>query len=121
MFEELTSEATFTRIEEEVWRFWRRHGVPEAFHTDRRSGAPFSLSQQPSAAAGGSSIDQMRVLVATDVLARYHRMRGGAVQRSTGWVCHGLPVEVAVEHTLGPDVMDYDLAQFNTACRQAAL
>jgi valyl-tRNA synthetase len=84
MFEELTSEATFTRIEEEVWRFWRRHGVPEAFYASRRAASPFVLNQQPSPAIGGALIDQAQVLVATDVLARYHRMRGEAVQCSAG-------------------------------------
>jgi isoleucyl-tRNA synthetase len=54
-------------------------------------------------------------------LARYRAMRGGAVQLGTGWVCHGLPVEVTVERSLGPDVAGYDLAQFNAACRQTAL
>ena len=121
MFEELTSEATFTRIEEEVWRFWRRYDVPEAFHASPRAGSPFVLSQQPSSAVGEALIDWVQVLVASDVLVRYRRMRGEAIYRSTGWICHGLPVEVAVERTLGPDVIDYDMAQFNNACRQAVL
>jgi isoleucyl-tRNA synthetase len=121
MFEELTSEATFTRIEEEVWRYWRRYEVPEAFHAPRRERPPFVLNQQPFTATGEALIDQVQAMVVTDLLARFHAMRGDAVQYIAGWVCHGLPIEVAVEHALGPEVMNYDLAQFNSRCRQAVL
>ncbi len=120
MFEELTTEASFTRIEEEVWRFWRRHEVPEAFHAARQTGSPVILSQQPSYAAGEALIDQAQVLTVADVLVRYHAMRGDAIHRISGWVCHGLPVEVNVEQALGPGVASYDLVQFNDVCRQAA-
>jgi isoleucyl-tRNA synthetase len=117
---ELTAEASLTRIEEEVRRFWRRRGVPEAFHAARRDGVPYVIYQQPLLAVGGSPADGILLLAATDLLARFHTMRGSAVQRWAGWICHGLPLEVAVERALGPDVADYDLAQFNSTCRQAA-
>lgn len=121
MIGELTAEASFTRIEEEVRRYWRRNGVPEAFHAARRDGSPYIICQQPAMAAGGSSVDRVRLLATTDLLARYRTMQGSAVECWTGWACHGLPVELAVERSLGPDLANYDLAQFNAACRQMAI
>ena len=121
MFGELTAETSLARIEEEVRRFWRRHEVPQAFHTARRGGSPYVLYQQPLLAAGGSVANQVLLLATTDLLARFHTMRGRAVQRWSGWICHGLALEVAVERALGQDIADYDLEQFNTACRRAAV
>jgi isoleucyl-tRNA synthetase len=121
VFGELTAEASFTRMEEEVRRFWRRHEVIEAFCTSRRGGPPYLIYQQPLFAAGQSQADQIRLLASTDLLARYRIMRGDAVHFQMGWVCDGLPVEVAVERSLGPATAGYNLAQFNAACRDAAL
>lgn len=121
MLGELTAESSFTRIEEDVRRFWRRHQVPAAFHDARRDGVPYVIYQQPLLAAGENATDQVRLLATADLLARYRAMRGSPVSLGTGWVCHGLPVEITVERSLGPDVADYDLAQFNAACRQVAL
>ncbi len=121
MIGQLIPEASFTRIEEDVRRFWRRHNVPATFHACRQDGSPYVLLQQPLVAAGASSADQVRLLAAVDSLGRYHAMQGQAVEQRAGWVCHGLPVEVAVERSLGPDVTTYDLAGFNAACHQAAL
>jgi isoleucyl-tRNA synthetase len=118
---DLTAEASLTRIEEEVRRFWRRREVPAAFYAAHRDGSPYVIRQQPLTVAAESATDQARLLATTDLLARYRTMRGDAVYRHTGWVCHGLPVEVSVERSLGPDLAGYDLARFNAACREAAI
>jgi isoleucyl-tRNA synthetase len=121
VFRELTVEASFTRIEEEVRRFWRRQEVLEAFYTSRRGGPPYLIYQQPLFAAGQSRADQVRLLASADLLARYRTMWGDAVHCQRGWMCDGLPVEVAVERSLGSAAAGYDLARFNAACRATAL
>ncbi len=118
---DLTAEASLTRIEEEVRRFWRRREVPAAFYAAHRDGPPYTIRQQPLTVAAESATDQARLLATTDLMARYRTMRGDAVQRHTGWVCHGLPVELSVEGSLGLDLAGYDLARFNAACREAAI
>jgi isoleucyl-tRNA synthetase len=116
MFGQLTTDASFTQIEEEVRRFWRRYGVPEAARADRDGCPPSIIYQQPLMAVGQPWTDQVRLLATTDLVARYRTMRGDAVRCQVGWAGHGLPVEVAVERSLGPDLAGYDLAQFNAAC-----
>ena len=101
MFDQWTADVNLTRIEEEVQRFWRRHGVPEAARAARREGPPFVLYQQPLFVAGQPPADQARLLATADLFARYRAMRGDAVHRRAGWAGHGLPVEVAVESALG--------------------
>jgi isoleucyl-tRNA synthetase len=121
MFDEITVDTSFTRIEEDVRRFWRLHGVTEACSAPHPDAPPYQVVQQPLAAAGQPWADQVRLLAAGDLMARYLAMQSFAVQRKLGWECHGLRIEAAVEQSLGPGVADYDLAQFNTVCREAAL
>jgi isoleucyl-tRNA synthetase len=119
MSKEIAVQASFTRIEEEVRRFWRRSGLAEASARARGSGRPFVIYQQPLAAVGQDWADQVRLLATTDVMARYHRMQGDAVRCQIGWACHGLSLEVEMERSLGEELRD--LARFNAACREAAV
>ncbi len=131
MLDEVAVGTSFTRIEEEVRRFWRRREVPEIGRTARRDGQPYLIYQEPLAVAGQAWIDQVRLFSTTDLLARYHAMRGDAVHRQIGWLCHGLQVEVAVERSLteasAADASAQPLvpaaqsavAQFNAACWNA--
>jgi isoleucyl-tRNA synthetase len=122
MFRDLTTEASLTRIEEEVPRFWQRQGVPEATGAARRDSlSGYQVYQQPLAVTGQPRVDQVRLLATADLFARYHTMKGGAAYCHTGWACHGLQVEVAVEQLLGDSPTTHDLAQFNAVCRDAAL
>jgi isoleucyl-tRNA synthetase len=121
LFDETTAEAGFVQIEEDVRRFWRRHGVPEAARTARRRGPPYTIYPQPLLAAGQSWADQVHLLATADLLARYRAMQGDAVRFLVGWAGHGLAVEVAVERSLAPDLAGYDLAQFNAACHGIAV
>jgi isoleucyl-tRNA synthetase len=61
------------------------------------------------------------LLATADLIVRYQAMRGWPARRRTGWVCHGLPVELEVERALDPDLAGYDLSTFSTACREAAV
>ena len=132
MLDEMAAGTSFTRIEEEIRRFWRRRDIPELGRIARRDGQPYLIYQEPLAVAGQSWIDQARLLSTTDLLARYRAMRGDSVCLQIGWACHGLRVEVAVERSLAEDpaaeptaqhpasAKQSAIAQFNTACCNAA-
>ena len=121
MTQEITPDASFTLLEEQVRRFWRRHNVPEAFRALHRGGSPRTITLQPLMAAGRPPSEQARLLATADLIVRYQAMRGWPAQRRTGWICHGLPVELAVERALDPDLSGYDVSAFGAACREAAI
>jgi isoleucyl-tRNA synthetase len=122
MFRDLTTEASFTRIEEEVRRLWKRQGVPEVLRdVHRDSSLSYQIFQQPLTVTGRPQAGQVRLLATADLFARFRTMQGHVVRYQTGWACHGLDIEVAVERMLGEDAAWYDMAQFNTACRDTAL
>ncbi|MGC9334569.1 MAG: class I tRNA ligase family protein [Anaerolineae bacterium] len=118
---DLTPEASFTRIEEEVRRFWRHRGVIDAVHRARGGRFSYAVYQDPLAAAGQPWPDQVRLLATVDLLTRYLAMGGEKIHYRLGWAGHGLAVEVSVEEALGPRLEGLDLAQFNEVCRQAAV
>jgi len=109
MLEEFKAETSFTRLEEGVRRYWRRQNVPERARVSRYDGPTFTIYQQPLAVAGQPWADQIHLLAATDLMAlaatdlmaHYRALRGDDVRVRTGWACHGLPVEVVVEQSLG--------------------
>jgi isoleucyl-tRNA synthetase len=113
-------EPSLTQIEEEVRRFWERDSIPDMARAVRRDGSPYVIYQQPLPVVGGRWTHLVRLLCTSDLLARYHGMRGKAVCHQAGWGCHGLPVEVAVERSLEAHAASYDMAQFNAACRSTA-
>jgi len=58
-----------------------------------------------------------------DLYPRFQTMRGHHVARKGGWDCHGLPVEVQVEHELGihnkHEIEAFGIAEFNRLCRES--
>ena len=121
MTQEITPDVSFTLLEEQVRRFWRRNNVPEAFRALHRGGSPRTITLQPLMAAGKPPSEQVGLLATADLIVRYQAMRGWPARRRTGWICHGLPVELTVERALGPDLSDYDLSAFSVDCREAAI
>ena len=117
----MTPEISFTLLEEEVRRFWRRHGVPEAFRAKHHDGALQTIALQPLTAAGRPSSEWVALLATADLILRYQAMRGWPSRRRNGWVCHGMPIELVVESGLDPDLSGYDLSTFAAACREAAI
>jgi len=120
MSAELTTETSFTLIEEQVRRSWHRHDVAKSVRAKYASGLKYAIHHQPLVVVKDAWANNVQLLAVADALARYHVMRGGTVQVHTGWACHGLPIEVVVEQALGPSIASYDLAGFNAACRQTA-
>ena len=119
--QEMTPEVSLTLLEEEVRRFWRRYSVSETFQARHRDGALQTLALEPLMAAGRPRGEWVALLATADLIGRYQAMRGWPVRRRAGWICHGLPIELAVERSLEPDLTGYDVPAFGAACREAAI
>ncbi len=70
-------------------------------------------------------IHQLPGLAIRDMYRRLRVMQGFSVPRRSGWNCHGLAVEVAVERELGlsgrQDIEAYGTERFVARCREYAL
>jgi len=60
-----------------------------------------------------------------DIFCRYKTLKGYQVKRKGGWDTHGLPIELAVEKTLGITKDDIgkkiSVADYNAACRKEVM
>jgi hypothetical protein len=74
--QEITPDISFTLLEEQARRFWRRNSVPEAFQARRRGGSPQTMALQPLMAAGRPPGELVALLAMADLLVRYQAMRG---------------------------------------------
>ena len=88
-------------------------------------GPPWNCYENPPPAAGMPGIHHVPGRAVRDLYQRLKTMQGFEVQRRSGYGCHGLPVEVAVEKELGlsgrPDIDAYGPERFVARCRESAL
>src|SRR4051794_2009601 len=110
-------------LEERVLQRWRDRDVFRESLRRRAGAEPWVFYEGPPTANGRPGSHHVLARVFKDIFPRYKTMRGFYVERKGGWDCHGLPVEIAVEHQLGIQSKDeieaYGIAEFNQRCRES--
>src|SRR5438270_1412143 len=87
-------------IEDKWRREWAERGTYRFDRTRPRSEV-FSIDTPPPTVSGSLHVGHVFSLTHTDVIARYHRMRGRAVFYPMGWDDNGLPTERRVQNYYG--------------------
>ena len=82
----------FTEIEPRWQNYWREHGV---YHVDNRSDRPhyYVLDMFPYPSGAGLHVGHPLGYIASDIYARYKRLRGYNVLHPMGYDAYGLPAE----------------------------
>ncbi|MCK4967603.1 MAG: isoleucine--tRNA ligase [Candidatus Aenigmarchaeota archaeon] len=119
-----------SKKEEEILDFWEKNKIYQK-SLQQRTGRPvFSFYDGPPFASGLPHYGHVLASAIKDSVARYWTMRDFWVERTVGWDCHGLPVEVLVEKEIGiknkKDILnlasgdkDKSIAKFNQECRKS--
>jgi len=112
-------------INKEMLTRWSDQDI---FHKsiETREGKPtFVFYEGPPSANGLPGIHHVMGRTIKDVFCRYKTMQGFQVKRKAGWDTHGLPVELAVEKSLGITKEDIgkkiSVDDYNAACRRDVL
>jgi len=109
----------------DVRKFWEDNSIFEK-SVDTREGKPqFVFYEGPPSANGMPGIHHVMARAIKDIFCRYKTLKGFQVKRKAGWDTHGLPIEIAVEKTLGITKEDIgksiSVIDYNKACRKEVM
>lgn len=112
-------------INKEILEKWDKENIFQQ-SLDMRAGAPsFVFYEGPPSANGMPGIHHVMARAVKDIFCRYKTMKGFLVNRKAGWDTHGLPVELAVEKSLGITKEDIGkkitVEEYNDACRKEVM
>ncbi|MCE7740384.1 MAG: isoleucine--tRNA ligase, partial [Candidatus Heimdallarchaeota archaeon] len=124
VFESVRALPSFSEEEEKVLDFWEKNEVFDKLREMRKGGPLFRWLEGPPTANGLPHIGHALTRAIKDVFLRHKSMHGfKVVPWVAGWDCHGLPVELEVEKTLGfsdkSQIEEFGMVNFNAECRKS--
>lgn len=104
---------------------WKKEQIFEKSITNRPADRPYTFYEGPPSANGMPGIHHVMARAIKDIFCRYKTLKGYRVERKGGWDTHGLPIELAVEKTLGITKDDIgkkiSVEDYNAACRREVM
>ncbi len=112
-------------IGEEILKFWKQEKTFEQSILSRPVSKPFNFYEGPPSANGMPGIHHVMSRAIKDIFCRYKTLQGYRVERKAGWDTHGLPIELAVEKSLGITKEDIGIKisvdEYNASCRKEVM
>lgn len=114
-----------SKIGKEVLEFWKQHHIFEKSVSSRPASKPYTFYEGPPSANGMPGIHHVMSRSIKDIFCRYKTLKGYQVKRKGGWDTHGLPIELAVEKSMGITKDDIgkkiSIEDYNAACRKEVM
>jgi len=119
-----------SQIGKDMLKFWEENQTFERSISSREGATPFVFYEGPPSANGMPGIHHVMARAVKDIFCRYKTQKGYQVKRKAGWDTHGLPIELAVEKSLGitkEDIGNKNSAKYisvedyNKACRKEVM
>lgn len=114
-----------SKLGKEIRTYWDEHNTFRK-SVELREGAPqYVFYEGPPSANGMPGIHHVMARAIKDIFCRYKTLKGFQVKRKAGWDTHGLPIEIAVEKTLGITKEDIgksiSVSDYNNYCRKEVM
>lgn len=113
------------QLSKEILTTWEKEDIFKKSLEIRENSEPFIFYEGPPSANGTPGIHHVMARAVKDIFCRYKTMKGFLVNRKAGWDTHGLPIEIAVEKTLGITKEDIgkkiSVDEYNRACRKEVM
>lgn len=114
-----------SEIGNEVLSDWKEKKIFEKSIKNRPSSKSYTFYEGPPSANGLPGIHHVMARAIKDIFCRYKTLKGYQVKRKGGWDTHGLPIELAVEKTLGISKEDIGktitVEEYNAYCRKEVM
>lgn len=117
-------------ISKDILKNWKENNTfAEAVKT-REGASPWVFYEGPPSANGMPGIHHLMARAIKDIFCRFKTLQGFQVKRKAGWDTHGLPIELAVEKSLGITKEDIgnknspryiSVEDYNKACRREVM
>ena len=116
----------FVEIEMDILQKWEKMDLFKKIQEKNKKNPPYVFLEGPPTANGMPHMGHALTRVIKDSFLRFHSMRGKYVTpRVGGWDCHGLPVELEIEKSLGinskEEIEKFGVAKFNQLCKESVL
>lgn len=112
-------------IGKDILKRWEEENIFEKSISNRPDNKPYTFFEGPPSANGMPGIHHVMARSIKDIFCRYKTLKGYQVKRKGGWDTHGLPIELAVEKTLGITKDDIgkkiSVEDYNAACRKEVM
>lgn len=112
-------------IGKEILERWESNDIFAKSISNRPANKPYTFYEGPPSANGMPGIHHVMARSIKDIFCRYKTLKGFQVKRKGGWDTHGLPIELAVEKTLGITKEDIgkkiSVEAYNDACRKEVM
>ncbi len=106
-------------------KYWEENNIFRQSLAIREGKIPFIFYEGPPSANGKPGIHHVMARAIKDIFCRYKTQKGFYVERKAGWDTHGLPIELAVEQSLGITKEDIgtkiSVDEYNQACRKEVM
>ena len=113
------------KLEKKILAFWQDNKIFEKSIENRKDASAFVFYEGPPSVNGLPGIHHVMARTLKDLFCRFQSLKGKYVNRKAGWDTHGLPIELAVEKTLGITKDDIgkniSIEDFNDKCREEAV
>lgn len=113
------------QIGNDILKEWEAEDIFNKSLQIRSKSEPYIFYEGPPSANGVPGIHHVMARAIKDIFCRYKTMKGFLVNRKGGWDTHGLPIEIAVEKTLGITKEDIgkkiSVDEYNRACRKEVM
>ena len=114
-----------TEIEKNILKLWEEEDIFAKSIANRPASKPYTFYEGPPSANGMPGIHHVMARAIKDIFCRYKTLKGFQVQRKGGWDTHGLPIELAVEKSLGITKDDIgkkiSIEEYNDQCRKEVM
>lgn len=114
--------ANLAEREPQILNFWHEHRIYEKLqqkNKDKGKGQ-FILHDGPPYANGHIHIGHALNKILKDIIVKYHSMMEQYCPFIPGWDCHGLPIELQVDKSLGKDKEKVAVLKKRQLCREYA-
>ncbi|MBE0426486.1 MAG: isoleucine--tRNA ligase [Nitrospirae bacterium] len=112
--------ANLTQNEPRILRFWETKHIYEELQEKNRNNRHYIVHDGPPYANGYIHIGHALNKVLKDIIVKYKTMRGFYSPFVPGWDCHGLPIELQVDKSLGDKKDRLNILEKRKLCKEYA-